>query len=105
MGSALPDGESHGFVLGPGVPGSSEGGAGGESGLTWRNTIGAAFKAGEHGRESQNHLGWLSPAVHPALPHSLLNCPKVPHPRFLSTSRDDSTTALGSLLNAQPPFQ
>lgn len=43
------------------MPGSSEGGAGGASGLTWMSTIGAAFKAGEHGKESQNHLGWKMP--------------------------------------------
>lgn len=43
------------------MPGSSEGGAGGESGQTCMNTIGAAFKVKEHGRESQNHLGWKMP--------------------------------------------
>lgn len=62
MGGAFPNGESCGFVQGSwcqgrGVPGSSEGGAGGESGLTWLSTTGAAFKAEQHARESQNHLG------------------------------------------------
>lgn len=40
---------------------SSQGGAGSESGLTWMNTTGAAFKAGENGGDSQNHLGWKMP--------------------------------------------
>lgn len=43
------------------MPAASEGGAGGESGLTWMNSIVAAFKAGEHGRESQNCFGWKMP--------------------------------------------
>lgn len=43
------------------MPGSSEGGAGGDSGLTCMNTIGAAFKAGKQGRESQTHFGWKMP--------------------------------------------